>query len=37
MSKEDGMLNGIMVLLGIVLVAVFLYHLHLEHGPDAEE
>jgi len=29
------MLNGIMVLLGIALVGLVLYHLYLEHGSGA--
>lgn len=31
------MLDGIMVLLGIVLVGLVLYHLYLEHGSGAAE
>jgi hypothetical protein len=31
------MLSGIMVLLGIVLVGLVLYHLYMEHGAGAAE
>lgn len=31
------MIDGIMVLLGIVLVGLVLYHLYMEHGAGAEE
>ncbi len=31
------MLDGFMVLLGIIMVAIFLFYLHEEHGPGREE
>ncbi len=31
------MLDGFMVLLGIILIGLFLFYLHEEHGPGAEE
>ena len=31
------MLSGIMVLLGIILVGLVLYHLYIEHGAGAEK
>ena len=30
------MFSGLMLLLGFVLVGLFLYFLHEEHGPDSE-
>jgi hypothetical protein len=31
------MLDGFMVLLGIIVVGIFLFALHEEHGPGREE